>query len=47
MKFLGATLISMGGATVVIVGLSKWFGDFYQRDFLTIITINIAQNLKE
>lgn len=34
MKFLGATLISMGGATVVIVGLSKWFGDFLSNRLL-------------
>ncbi len=34
MKFLGATLISMGGATVVIVGLSKWFGDFLSKRLL-------------
>lgn len=34
MKFLGATLISMGGATVIIVGLSKWFGDFLSRRLL-------------
>lgn len=34
MKFLGATLISMGGATVVIVGLSKWFGDFLSKSLL-------------
>jgi len=34
MKFLGATLVSMGGATVVIVGLSKWFGDFLSKRLL-------------
>jgi hypothetical protein len=34
MKFLGATLISIGGATVVIVGLSKWFGDFLSKRLL-------------
>lgn len=34
MKFLGATLISMGGATVIIVGLSKWFGDFLSKRLL-------------
>lgn len=34
MKLLGATLISMGGATVVIVGLSKWFGDFLSKRLL-------------
>lgn len=34
MKFLGATLISMGGATVVIIGLSKWFGDFLSKRLL-------------
>lgn len=34
MKFLGATLITMGGATVVIVGLSKWFGDFLSKRLL-------------
>jgi len=34
MKFIGATLISMGGATVVIVGLSKWFGDFLSKRLL-------------
>jgi hypothetical protein len=34
MKFLGATLISMGGASVVIVGLSKWFGDFLSKRLL-------------
>lgn len=34
MKFLGATLISMGGATVVIFGLSKWFGDFLSNRLL-------------
>jgi len=34
MKFIGATLISMGGATVVIVGLSKWFGDFLSKKLL-------------
>jgi hypothetical protein len=34
MKFLGATLISMGGATIVIVGLSKWFGDFLSKRLL-------------
>lgn len=34
MRFLGATLISMGGATVIIVGLSKWFGDFLSKKLL-------------
>lgn len=34
MKLLGASLISMGGATVVIVGLSKWFGDFLSKRLL-------------
>lgn len=34
MKFLGATLISMGGAAIVIVGLSKWFGDFLSKRLL-------------
>lgn len=34
MKFLMVTLISMGGATVVIVGLSKWFGDFLSKRLL-------------
>lgn len=34
MKFLGATMISMGGATVVIVCLSKWFGDFLSKRLL-------------
>lgn len=34
MKLFGAALISMGGATVVIVGLSKWFGDFLSKRLL-------------
>jgi hypothetical protein len=34
MKFIGATIISMGGATVVILGLSKWFGDFLSKRLL-------------
>lgn len=34
MKFLAATLISMGGATVVIVGLAKWFGDLLSQRLL-------------
>lgn len=34
MKLLAATLLSMGGATVVIIGLSKWFGDFLSKRLL-------------
>jgi hypothetical protein len=34
MKFIGITLISMGGVTVVIVGLFKYFGDFLSKKLL-------------
>lgn len=34
MKFLGATLISIGGITIVILGLSKWFGYFLSKRLL-------------
>ena len=34
MKLLAASLIAMGGSTVVIVGLSKWFGDFLSKRLL-------------
>lgn len=34
MKFLGATFISIGGATVIVIGLSKWFGDFLSKRLL-------------
>lgn len=33
-KLFGAMLGSVGGATVVIVGLSKWFGDFLAKRLL-------------
>lgn len=33
-KLIGATLTSIGGATVVIIGLSKWFGDFLSKRLL-------------
>lgn len=34
LKLLGAILTSVGGATVVIIGLSKWFGDFLSKRLL-------------
>lgn len=34
MKLVSATLISIGGASVVIIGLSKWFGDFMSKRVL-------------
>jgi hypothetical protein len=34
MNFLSATLLSIGGATVIILGLSKWFGDFLSQRLL-------------
>ena len=34
LKLLGAILTSIGGATVVIIGLSKWFGDFLSKRLL-------------
>jgi len=33
-KLFGAILTSVGGATVVIIGLSKWFGDFLSKRLL-------------
>lgn len=33
-KLFGALLASIGGATVVIIGLSKWFGDFMSKRLL-------------
>lgn len=33
-KLFGAMLASVGGATVVIIGLSKWFGDFLAKRLL-------------
>lgn len=33
-KLFGAVLTSVGGATVVIIGLSKWFGDFLSKRLL-------------
>jgi|TARA_B100000678_G_C18184351_1_gene492489 hypothetical protein len=34
LKLLGAILTSVGGATVVIIALSKWFGDFLSKRLL-------------
>jgi len=34
LKLLGAILTSIGGATFVIIGLSKWFGDFLSKRLL-------------
>ena len=34
LKLFGAILTSVGGATVVIIGLSKWFGDFLSKRLL-------------
>lgn len=34
LKLFGAVLTSVGGATVVIIGLSKWFGDFLSKRLL-------------
>ncbi|MCP2028090.1 hypothetical protein L1276_003258 [Flavobacterium sp. HSC-32F16] len=34
MKFIAATLVSVGGATVIILGLAKWFGDFISKRLL-------------
>jgi len=33
-KLIAATLTSIGGATVVIIGLAKWFGDFLSKRLL-------------
>ena len=33
-KLIGALLGSIGGATVVVIGLAKWFGDFLSRRLL-------------
>jgi hypothetical protein len=33
-KLAGALLASIGGATVVIIGLAKWFGDFLSKRLL-------------
>jgi len=34
LKFIGALLTSIGGATVVIIGLAKLFGDFFSKQLL-------------
>lgn len=34
LKLIGALLASIGGATVVILGLAKWFGDFLSKQLL-------------
>jgi hypothetical protein len=34
LKLFGAILTAVGGATVVIIGLSKWFGDFLSKRLL-------------
>lgn len=34
LKLFGAILTSVGGATLVIIGLSKWFGDFLSKRLL-------------
>jgi hypothetical protein len=34
LKLIGALLTSIGGATVIIIGLSKWFGDFLSKRLL-------------
>lgn len=34
LELIGALLVSIGGASVVIVGLSKWFGEFISQRLL-------------
>lgn len=34
LELIGALLVSVGGASVVIVGLSKWFGEFMSQRLL-------------
>jgi hypothetical protein len=34
LQFLGALFVSIGGASVVVVALSKWFGDFLSKRLL-------------
>lgn len=34
LELIGALFVSLGGATVVIIGLSKWFGDFMSQILL-------------
>lgn len=34
LELIGALLVSIGGASVVIVGLSKWFGEFMSQRLL-------------
>lgn len=46
MKFIGATLISMGGASVVVLGLSKWFGDFLSKRLLDNYNNQHSQELE-
>ena len=33
-KLIGATLVAIGGASIVIIGLAKWFGDFLSKRLL-------------
>jgi nitrogen fixation/metabolism regulation signal transduction histidine kinase len=34
LELIGALVVSIGGASVVVVGLSKWFGDFMSKRLL-------------